>query len=121
MLLPLQFKENKNLPLLTISAQHSLDTHGNSIIPHLEINIHPLDLYLTYQSIMFLANFFYYDQKRLFKKYHKYKSKFLPTTQVLTEYFDVVQKHPASSQDQYQEKVQKKKKKKKKKKYFKIK
>jgi hypothetical protein len=86
-ILPLELKErsdswNDRNVMVNAHAVKKV-VNGRNVVPHLEANVYPLNIRLTYDTLFNIAAYFVYDQEKLTKEYTKHKTRFLPVSEVL--------------------------------------
>ena len=68
---------------LQLTKRRPPSRHLPTIITHFELNVHPVNVHLTYEIIAFVTE--YFDPAASNKKYDKYKARFLPQSTVVVD------------------------------------
>ena len=55
------------------------------VLKHLEVNLHPISVRITYEGITSIIDFFVTEQQRLKRQYQKYREQFLPQSQAVLD------------------------------------
>ena len=55
------------------------------VLKHLEVNLHPISVRITYEGITAIIDFFVTEQQRLKRQYQKYREQFLPQSQAVLD------------------------------------
>ena len=66
------------------SAQGSGEA-GEAVIRHLELNLHPIAVRITYEGIMLIVEYFVTEQQKMSKQSASYRDNFLPLSQAILD------------------------------------
>ena len=59
--------------------------HGEAVIRHSELNLHPIAVRLTYEGIMLIVEYFVTEQQKMSKQSASYRDTFLPLSQAVLD------------------------------------